>query len=206
MPKLGRCDGSRCRGAPIPSCGHRDTAIDQHESRGVQAASADYIANAGLKVVPLAELIAKPQIPNDNRVAITFDDAFNNLLGVAIPTLNDYGWPYTIFVATEFVGQNSYLSWDQLRDMEQNGGSIGNHTHSHLHMVRKLEGESHAEWLTRLEEEITRSQSLLEANLRNPQNHFACPYGEYNLEILELIDRLGFIGFGQQSGAIGILR
>ena len=163
----------------------------------------DYIANAGLKVVPLAELIAKPQIPNDNRVAITFDDAFNNLLSLAIPTLNDYGWPYTIFVATEFVGQNSYLSWDQLRDMEQNGGSIGNHTHSHLHMVRKLEGESHAEWLTRLEEEITRSQSLLEANLINPQKHFAYPYGEYNLEILELIDRLGFIGFGQQSGAIG---
>ena len=165
----------------------------------------NYIAESGLQVVPLADIIAKPEVPNDTRVAITFDDAFNNLLNVAIPTLNAYGWPYTIFVATEFVGQSSYLSWEQLRELEKTGGSIGNHTHSHLHMVRKLEGESKNQWLTRIEDELNRSQALLEANLQQPQKHFAYPYGEYNLDLLEIVDRLGFVGFGQQSGAIGNL-
>lgn len=163
----------------------------------------EYLESAGLKVVTLEEIVATPEIPEDNRVAITFDDAYANLLENAVPALAARGWPFTIFVATEFVGQQGYLSWDDLRGIELKGGTLANHTHSHLHMLRKLEGETDEQWLERLKNEITSSQALLEKHLTKPTRHFAYPYGEYNYAILELVDELDFVGFGQQSGAIG---
>lgn len=165
----------------------------------------DYLEKAGFQVVALQDIVDTPEIGDDNRVAITFDDAYANLLDNAVPALTARNWPFTIFVATEFVGQQGYLSWEDLRGIERQGGTLANHTHSHLHMLRKLDGEADAQWLQRLQGEITKSQALLEKHLAAPARHFAYPYGEYNYPILELIDELDFVGFGQQSGAIGKL-
>lgn len=165
----------------------------------------DYLASAGFRIVPLAEIVANPEIEADNRIAITFDDAYANLLTNAVPLLAKRNWPFTIFVATEYVGQHGYLSWQDLRDIESLGGTLANHTHSHLHMLRLLPDESKTAWLKRLEEEILKAQQLLEKHLSRPEKHFAYPYGEYDGDILALIAELGFTGFGQQSGAIGVL-
>ncbi len=71
----------------------------------------EYIASAGLEVVPLADIAANQETTSDNRLAITFDDAYENLLTHAVPLLAERGWPFTIFVATQYVGQHGYLSW-----------------------------------------------------------------------------------------------
>lgn len=164
----------------------------------------EYIESSDLEVVALTEIVNKPGRVDDKRIAITFDDAYDNLLENAIPELTKRGWPFTIFVATEYIGRNGYLSWQDLRDIEAAGGSIANHTHSHLHMIRMLEGETRQAWLDRLKAEIQKAQDLLEQNLEGPVKYIAYPYGEYNLDILNLIDELGYVGFGQQSGAIGL--
>lgn len=165
----------------------------------------DYIASTDLKVVALSEIVAAPDMPSDNRVAITFDDAYDNILRHAVPLLAERKWPFTIFVATEYVGQHGYLSWQDLKHIEELGGTLANHTHSHLHMIRLQDNESESEWLQRLTDEILSSQKQLEKHLSRPEKQLAYPYGEYNSAILNLVDELGFVGFGQQSGAIGKL-
>lgn len=163
----------------------------------------NYIETADLTVVALSEIVRAPEIERDTRIAITFDDAYDNLLDTAIPDLVNRKWPFTIFVATEYVGRKGYLTWQQLQEIEQSGGSIANHTHSHLHMVRLSDSETHDNWIKRLEAEITTAQTKLERHLKQPVKHFAYPYGEYNEDVLTLVDRLGYVGFGQQSGAVG---
>ena len=162
-----------------------------------------YLEESDLVVVPLSEIVENPEIPNDRRVAITFDDAYANIFELAVPRLIKRGFPFTIFVATEYVDRPGFFSWDELRYIEAHGGTVANHSHSHLHMLRKQEDESHRAWIKRIRLDIEKAQRLLEANLRQPAKYLAYPYGEYDLHILALIKEMGFVGFGQQSGAAG---
>ena len=164
-----------------------------------------YLADSGLEIVPLSEIVAHPERQTPQRVAITFDDAYDNIYLNAVPRLKALGWPFTIFVSTEYIDSKGFISWDQLRDVEASGGLVANHSHSHLHMLRKRHGESNYAWLQRLRKDIDKAQHLLDKNLLNPPKYFAYPYGEYDPDILKLIDDMGYTGFGQQSGAVGPL-
>src|SRR5882672_4671152 len=50
-------------------------------------------------------------------VAITFDDGFRDNLTVALPLLEKFGLPMTLFVAAGFIGRNEYLSKEELREI-----------------------------------------------------------------------------------------
>lgn len=168
----------------------------------------EYLDKNGFKVLPLDEIINSLQndvmLP-DRTVAITFDDAYKNIYTSAFPLLQRLDFPFSIFVATDLVGTNSklYLNWQQLTEMAQHGALIVNHTLSHLHLLRLLPGEASGHWLARIENEITQAQKVIETHLGRGPKIFAYPYGEYNDDILSLVQSLGYLGFGQQSGAMG---
>ena len=46
--------------------------------------------------------------------------------------------------------KQSYLSWEDLDYLERNGATIGNHTHSHGHLVRLGPNETEGDWLAEL--------------------------------------------------------
>lgn len=168
----------------------------------------DLIEEAGYQVVPLQKIVdglVNNSELNSKWVAITFDDAYRSVLTEAAPRLRSRGWPFTIFVSTRFVdeGYNLYLSWEELRELEQSDASIANHTIAHEHMVRRPAQESTDEWRKRLAREVVDAQSRLEAELEDPLRLFAYPYGEFTEEVVNLMQSLGFISFGQQSGPVG---
>ncbi|MEX0940951.1 MAG: polysaccharide deacetylase family protein, partial [Pseudomonadales bacterium] len=154
----------------------------------------------------LMDSIEKGEATPDKTVAITFDDAYISIYNTAFPVLRKYGFPFTIFVATEYVGTNDaqYLGWDELREMQAHQAIIASHTHSHTHLLRRLDGESQTQWLARMEREIVQAMALIEEHTGSTSNLFAYPYGEYDTAILGLVRRLGLIGFGQHSGAVGM--
>ena len=138
-------------------------------------------------------------------VAITFDDAYQSVLTEALPLLSGRGWPFTVFVSTDPIDKkfNGFMSWDDLRVLEANGGTVANHGRYHEHMVRRLDGEDEDAWLGRITADVMHAQQRLDAELERPARLFAYPYGEFN-EVLALHMRsLGFISFGQQSGPVG---
>lgn len=170
----------------------------------------EYLEENDFRVWPLERVIDHLQsgdsIP-DRTVAITIDDAFRSVYDEAYPRLRERGWPFTVFVATEDVDKDAdwSLSWDQVREMAANGATIANHTHTHAYLVRKPEGVSKSAWMAQAEEDITRARERLETELEDPPPpFFAYPFGEYSLELAELVQELGYeAAFGQHSGVLG---
>lgn len=178
-------------------------------SPAVFAEHLDYLEREAFQVLPLHEMLdalANGDGVPDKSVAITFDDGYSSVLTEALPLLEARGWPFTVFVNTEAIDDayGGYLSWDQIREIGQRGGTIGNHSVTHAHLIRRNGDEPVAEWRQRISDEIETAG----ARLRSEAGAytipvFAYPYGEYTTELKEIVASHGLYGVGQHSGAIG---
>lgn len=172
------------------------------------ASHLDYLDDNGFHVWPLERAVSALEsgetIP-DRTVAITFDDAYTDIRTNAAPMLEDYGWPYTVFVATQAVdqGQRGIMNWDELRDLTGRGATLANHGHAHDHLIRKRDGESEQDWLDRAREDMETGARRLREETGMDNDLFAWPYGEYNLALEELARDMGLVAFTQASGAVG---
>jgi len=157
------------------------------------------------RVLPLTEIIEKLSqglpLP-DKAVAITFDDGHDNLYSQAHPILKSMALPYTVFITPETIGKNSQLSWQQVKTMAEDGVSFANHSLRHDHLLQKQEAETEESWLERIKQDVTQAETLLTAQLGYSLKYLAYPYGEFNPQLKKLLTSLGYIGFGQHSGAI----
>ncbi|MCK5892917.1 MAG: polysaccharide deacetylase family protein [Endozoicomonadaceae bacterium] len=167
-----------------------------------------YLKDNNFTVMALPDVIDRisgsQKLP-DHTVAITFDDAYTSIYHSAFPLLRKYGYPFTIFVNTEAL-ELSYgqaLSWQQLNEMAKAGASIANHGVSHHHLVERNQGEDEQAWLNITRQNILKAEQIISAKTGQDLKLFAWPYGETAPALRKLIGRMNFIGFGQQSGAMG---
>ena len=169
----------------------------------------DYFDAHGFQVWSLQRVIeqlrAGHQLP-DKVIALTFDDGYRSVYTSAYPLLKEKGWPFSVFVSTDYVGANKqlYVNWDELSEMAQHGALIGNHTQSHPHLLRKLAGETDAMWQRRVRQEIEGAQRIIDNNVGTQYRILAYPYGEYDEEVKQIVKSLGYVGLAQQSGPVGI--
>ena len=168
----------------------------------------EYLEQNNYKVLALSDvtsaLLDDQPLP-DRAVAITFDDGYQSILSEAAPRIRERNWPFTIFVSTEAIdqGYSGFMSWSELRQIEAMGGTIANHTSTHDHLIRRTSNESTSAWQERVAADIELAQDRLEEELDHPARLFAWPYGEFNADLESLAAELGYIAFGQQSGAAG---
>ncbi len=133
----------------------------------------------------------------DNTIGVSIDDADKSFYEIAWPKFKELGIPVTLFVNTSTIHENNknYLNWDQIRELRDQGVSIGAHSHSHYHMSDLSIDE------VRKEIEISNNIFLKELGKIPPL--FAFPYGEANEEIINLLKEYKFkVAFGQHSGVI----
>ena len=171
----------------------------------------EYLRDGGFTVIPLEELLAflsgGQPLPS-KAVVITVDDAYLSVYEVAYPLLLEYGFPFTVFVATNPPDHKlpGYMKWDQMREMAGKGVTFANHGAGHIYMVERLPGESEGQWQSRVAADIEKGWRRLTEELPAPMaGVFAYPYGEYDSGVAEILKDRGYIAFGQQSGAIGRL-
>lgn len=166
----------------------------------------DYLSRTGFKVVPLnqlAELVRQGEALPDKTIAITFDDAYASVYTTAFPLLKKRGWPFTVFVNTDSVGQSKlFMNWDQLREMSKAGATIANHSVSHAHLVRRNNDETLEQWRERVKSEILNAQQIIEQEIGSAPTIFAYPFGEYDTSTQSILREQGYIAFGQQSGPL----
>ncbi|NGX16491.1 polysaccharide deacetylase family protein [Wenzhouxiangella sp. XN24] len=185
-----------------------DTPPATSVSPDVFSSHLDHLAAQGYNVIPLDTLVAglrgRGSLP-PNAVSITFDDAYSSVFTHALPMLERRGWPFTVFVSTDYIDKSygGYMSWAQLRAIEMRGGRIGNHSSSHRHLVRRLPDESEAAWRRRIAADIEHAQARLEAELAAPLQMHAYPYGEFDGSLEALLHEMDYVAFGQQSGPVG---
>jgi peptidoglycan/xylan/chitin deacetylase (PgdA/CDA1 family) len=168
-----------------------------------------YLSDNNFKVVPLSELmnsIKKLQPIPDKTVAITFDDAYLDILTQGKPILDKFNYPFTIFINPGIVnkGSSNYLSWQQLKTLADEGVIIANHGFNHDSLARIPDGLNEAQWLEKLTVLLNDAENIIEAKTGQSWHYFAYPYGEYTPAIQQWIQDNDFIAFSQQSGAVGL--
>ncbi|MDA7552521.1 polysaccharide deacetylase family protein [Candidatus Pelagibacter sp.] len=136
-------------------------------------------------------------IKTEKKILITIDDAFSSFYEFAWPYLKKEKIPFILFVSTEAVGKNGYMSWDQIKELEKETNAyIGNHSHSHSYLV-DMENRDFIS-------DIELSMSIFKKKLGYNPIFFSYPFGEYSSLIKEYISNNFKFSFGQHSGVIDI--
>jgi peptidoglycan/xylan/chitin deacetylase (PgdA/CDA1 family) len=120
-------------------------------------------------------------------IILTFDDGFVDFYFNAYPILQKYNFYAISFIITGAVGQDRYLSWDQIREIQSSGFiSFGAHSVSHPNLTKLS--------YTRLLSELQDSKSTLEAHIGHTVNFISYPYGRTNSKALSAAKKVGFVG------------
>jgi peptidoglycan/xylan/chitin deacetylase (PgdA/CDA1 family) len=171
-----------------------NTTIEQLDAHIAELTSGKY------RVMPLEEIVRAvtrgSPLP-DRAVGLSVDDAFLSVYENAWPRLHAAGLPFTLFVSTAAIdkGLAGYMTWDQIRELRDQGVSIGSQTASHPHLPT-LSPEAQLK-------EMADAQARFEAELGQAPTLIAYPYGEASLETMAAARKAGFVaGLGQHSGVM----
>lgn len=182
------------------------TPASTSTSTSLFAAQLDLISEMDLSVVPLESATREAlagEAENKQLVAITFDDAYESVYRNARPLLESRGVPYTVFVNTDAVGGQGYMTWEQLAEISSKEHvTLANHSTDHGHLARKP-GESQDRWSERIAYSLDDAAEELQQRIGSGTPLFAYPYGEFDKGLLHAVQERGWYGYGQQSGAIG---
>lgn len=118
-------------------------------------------------------------------VLITLDDGYEDNYRVAYPILQKYQFTATIFLITDFVGNyGKYLTWDQIREMSEQGYSFEDHTLSHISLPNASDEE--------IRKQLGKSKEALEWRLGKKVDYLAYPGGEYDQRVIQLTKEAGY--------------
>ena len=156
----------------------------------------------GFSVIPMADFLAwrrgEKSIP-DKSCLISIDDGYRSGFEVAWPILKKHGYPFTMFIYTNYVkGQpnagGQSLSWEELAQMRDAGVDIESHTVSHSNLKDKTGKwqKLQPNYETWLRHEIADSKKMLEQNLGISVKAFAYPYGNHNEEVRRITMESGY--------------
>jgi peptidoglycan/xylan/chitin deacetylase (PgdA/CDA1 family) len=119
-------------------------------------------------------------------VMITFDDTDLDQYEVGHKTLEKYGFKGVYFIMTVSIGKSGkvkYMSKDQIKELSDEGNTIGSHTYDHQN-VKKYQGD---DWVTQIEKPTKTLETITGKNIE----HFAYPFGLWNKEAIPELKKRG---------------
>lgn len=136
----------------------------------------------------------RDQRPLKNVWVITFDDAIRDFYTTALPILENFGYPVTIFVPTGLVGKNaiwdSYdksrplMTWRQMEECQRWDVTFGSHTVNHARLT-----ECNNEILM---DELQISLQTLQNRLEHVIPALAYPGGYHDARVRQAARAIGF--------------
>lgn len=192
----------------LPQLGKQSVILAYHSigsNRCFSQSAEDFEHQMGVlarrfRVVPLATIISTPQSEGLPFASITFDDGFRDVYTHAFPILKRYGFPFTLFLQTGFMEGGSAafnwsphyaglepLTWEQVREIIQDGCVVGSHSHFHSRLSQCTDGQ--------IREELIRSKQILESKLGVEVNTLAYPFGQshdYDQRVTKAAAEVGY--------------
>ena len=137
------------------------------------------------------------KIKEKKKILITIDDGFQSFYEEAWPYLEKNNIPFILFISTEPVGRNGYMSWEQILEIEKSKlGIIGHHSHTHEYLI-DMTNENFIN-------DIETASRIFKDKLGYVPSIFSYPFGEYSKFMKDYISKKFAIAFGQHSGVIDL--
>ncbi|HMN75634.1 MAG TPA: polysaccharide deacetylase family protein [Burkholderiaceae bacterium] len=138
---------------------------------------------------------------------ITFDDGFRGVRDHALPVLEQLGWPFTVFLVSDLIGQDDawtraqnpagvtypLLDADEILDMQRRGVSFHSHTRSHASLPALDDAA--------LADQLAGSRAQLSQLLGHDVPYLAYPFGHLDERVEAATHAAGYrAAFSTQSG------
>ena len=127
-------------------------------------------------------------------VVLTFDDASASHFEVVRPLLLKYKFGATFFITEGWdfsTNKKDYMTWDQIRLLEQDGFEIGNHTKDHLGITDKT--------VNQLDKQLTAIEDQCDAHGIQKPVSFAWPGNRITAAAFPILKRHGIL-FARRGG------
>ena len=123
-------------------------------------------------------------------IMLTFDDGYRGIATIAAPIMKQAGFIGTAYVITDRIATNpkrapTWLTWTQLRILEQRGWDIGSHTVSHTEIPHMSE--------TAALRTLRASRFALERHLGHPVQWFCYPAGAVDAKSVDWVRKAGYV-------------
>ena len=143
----------------------------------------------------------------EGAIVLTFDDGFRGVREHALPVLEELGWPFTVFLVSDLIGQEdvwdrnsnpsgaSYplLDAEEIREMVRRGVSFHSHTRSHASLPTLDDA--------RLADQLAGSRQELARLLGHDVAYVAYPFGHLDDRVEAAARAAGYrAGFSTRSG------
>lgn len=166
------------------------------------------ISNNGFKLCSMKDYLLLPYKERENYIVCTFDDGYKNVKTYALPVLKKYGFTATIFVCTEYFGQDnswnykdtkirSHMTREEIVELAHCGWEIGSHGQTHRNLLKLFE--------TDVEKELSVSKKIIESVSGSTVISYAYPYGDFNKHILKLVKKYYQYAFAVDRGGSSII-
>jgi len=143
------------------------------------------------------ETLIEADTPGVRRIALTFDDGFENVLRQGLSPLQEHGFRALQFLVPDLLGRTN--EWEQregevaerlmdaaqVREWLAAGHEIGAHTCTHPRLTQIPRSAAR--------EEIRTSKFKLEDLFGRPIRHFCYPYGDWNPAVRDMVVDAGFL-------------
>ncbi|KHJ38448.1 poly-beta-1,6-N-acetyl-D-glucosamine N-deacetylase [Pedobacter glucosidilyticus] len=119
-------------------------------------------------------------------VMITFDDTDLDQFEVGKKTLDKHGFKGVYFIMTVAIGKRGkvkYMDKAQIKQLADEGNTIGSHTYDHQN-VKKYQGE---DWVTQIEKPTKTLKEITGKDI----TYFAYPFGLWNKEAIPELKKRG---------------
>jgi peptidoglycan/xylan/chitin deacetylase (PgdA/CDA1 family) len=134
-------------------------------------------------VVNSRPLAAASTGPNRSAWTITFDDGGKSAMAIA-DELERRDWRGWFFISTDFIGQPTFCTADQIRELHRRGHVIGSHSCSHPERISNCSA-------LQLFDEWSRSRSVLSDIVGESVIAASVPGGFYSLDVARAAARAG---------------
>ncbi len=171
------------RVAPLSAVGITDLKVEPSTFTATLAA----LQAAGYHTIhqwQLFDALYKGAALPSKPVIISVDDGYVDDVRTILPALQRFHMVGTFFVITGRMTEPGFLSADQIRQLDQAGMDVGDHTAHHVDLRLLTPSQ--------LRMEIAGSRRVLEHVVGHPVYFFAYPFGAYNDAVLSELKSAGF--------------
>lgn len=155
-----------------------------------------YLKNFGefISMDDVCAMVRSGQLIDGRYFCVSFDDGYRCCYSNMMEVTAELDIPVIIYLPTDYIGLSEnnpadvvkikqnypenphlelFLNWDHCREMIKHKVSFGSHTCSHVNLIKLTEVE--------IEDELKRSKQIIEKELQQACVHFACPWGQVNV-------------------------